>query len=333
VRASTRAIVLAAALALLSVVAGTAAAGNGGFGPVTPRTPNGDRINDAYWFIFGFAAFVFVIVEAALVLLVVRFRNRGRSRDIEGPQIRGNTNLELAWTAAPVLILAAIAAFIFYKLPGIKDAPAATAGTEQVRIKVEAHQFYWQFDYPSGAISIDRLVVPQNQVVRLDVVSPDVAHSWWIPAFGGKIDAIPGRTNHTWFKVERTGTYFGQCAEFCGALHAKMGASVQVVSAADYRSFLSSHGATSTALGDEIATGVCAKCHGLSGQGGYGPSIAGSGTIATRSSLIDVIRHGRQPQRTVTGMPAVGQNWSEDELNAAVKAIQKRYGPGGTGGG
>jgi cytochrome c oxidase subunit 2 len=333
VRASFRATVLASGLGLLLVLAGAAAAANGGFSPVAPRTPNGERINDAYWYIFGFAAFVFVVVEVALVVFVVRFRSRGRGREVEGPQIRGNTNLELAWTAGPVLILAAIAAFVFYKLPGIKNVPPASAGSTQLRVKVEAHQFYWQFDYPGGAISIDRLVVPQNEVVRLDVVSPDVAHSWWIPALGGKIDAIPGRTNHTWFKVARLGTYPGQCAEFCGVLHARMTASVQVVSASDYSSFLSSHGPSSSALGDEIATGVCAKCHGFSGQGGVGPAIAGSGTVGTRSSLVDVIQHGVAPNRTVTGMPAVGSTWGDDELNAAVQAIQKRFGTGGTSGG
>jgi heme/copper-type cytochrome/quinol oxidase subunit 2 len=172
VRASFRATVLASGLGLLLVLAGAAAAANGGFSPVAPRTPNGERINDAYWYIFGFAAFVFVVVEVALVVFVVRFRSRGRGREVEGPQIRGNTNLELAWTAGPVLILAAIAAFVFYKLPGIKNVPPASAGSTQLRVKVEAHQFYWQFDYPGGAISIDRLVVPQNEVVRLDVVSP-----------------------------------------------------------------------------------------------------------------------------------------------------------------
>jgi len=332
VRPRFRATVFASALGLLLFVAGTASAANGGFSPVAPQTPNGHRINDAYWFIFGFAAFVFVLVEAALVLFVVRFRSRGRGREVEGPQIRGNTNLELAWTAGPVLILAAIAAFVFYKLPGIKNTPSASAGSTQLHVTVEAHQFYWQFDYPGGAISIDKLVVPQSEVVRLDVVSPDVAHSWWIPALGGKIDAIPGRTNHTWFRVDRLGTYAGQCAEFCGVLHTKMSADVEVVSAADYRSFLTSHAPTSPVLGTEIVNGVCAKCHGLSGQGGVGPAIAGSSIITSRSTLIDVLQLGRPPSRTVTGMPPVGASWGKDELNTAMNAIQKRYG-GGTSGG
>jgi cytochrome c oxidase subunit II len=329
VRPSFRATVLVAALGLLLLSAGVASAANGGLSPVAPRTPNADRINGAYWFVFGFAALVFVIVEVALVVFIVRFRSRGRGREVEGPQIRGNTNLELVWTVGPVLILAAIAAFIFYKLPGIKNVPPASAGSSQVRVKVEAHQFYWQFDYPGGAISIDRLVVPVNEIVRLDVVSPDVAHSWWIPAFGGKIDAIPGRTNHTWLRVDRPGTYPGQCAEFCGVLHAAMTARVEVVSAGDYRGFLASHAPKSAAVGGEIVTGVCSKCHGLSGQGDVGPAIAGNALLSNRSGLIDLLRNGRAPSRTPSGMPAVGKTWGGDELSAAVTAIKKRYGAGG----
>ena len=114
---------LPAALSAALVLAAAAAAGNGGFAPAPPASPNASRINDAYWLIFGFTAGVFVLVEGALVWFVIRYRRRGRPRDAEGPQIHGSTRLELIWTAGPVLLLAAIAAFVFYKLPGIKDVP------------------------------------------------------------------------------------------------------------------------------------------------------------------------------------------------------------------
>ena len=98
------------ALCAALVAAGAAAAASGGFAPPAPGSPNESRITDTYWFIFGFAAFIFVLVEAALLVFVVRFRHRGRGREVEGPQIRGHTRLELAWTVVPVLILAVIAA-------------------------------------------------------------------------------------------------------------------------------------------------------------------------------------------------------------------------------
>jgi heme/copper-type cytochrome/quinol oxidase subunit 2 len=102
---------LGAALALTTV----AYAGNGGFAPLTPHSPNAKRINDSYLWISIFTGAIFVLVEGALIVFVVKYRRRGRPRTVEGPQIHGATRLELIWTAVPVLILAAIAAFIFYK--------------------------------------------------------------------------------------------------------------------------------------------------------------------------------------------------------------------------
>jgi cytochrome c oxidase subunit 2 len=326
VRPKLRAVLFAAALLALAL-AGTAAAANGGFTPVAPHSPNAHRINSSYYFILGFTAFVFVLVEALLIVFVVRFRSRGRARTVEGPQIHGNTNIELAWTVAPVLILAAIAAFVLYEIPGIKNVPSASAGNS-LRVKVEAHQFYWQFDYPEGEVSINRLVVPAGTVVRLDVVSADVAHSWWIPALGGKIDAIPGRTNHTWFETSATGTYHGQCAEFCGLQHALMRANVQVVDSGAYGTFLTSHRPGSQTVGNEVIDGACATCHGDKGQGLVGPKIAGNPLISDRVGITTVLEEGRAPSRSVDGMPAVGKTWSAAELNAVIAALKRRYGTG-----
>jgi cytochrome c oxidase subunit 2 len=312
---------LPAALSAALLLAGAAAAGNGGFAPQPPASPNASRITDAYWLIFGFTAGVFVLVEGALVWFVIRYRRRGRSRDVEGPQSHGSTRLEMMWTAGPVLILAAIAAFVFYKLPGIKDVPAARAG-ESMTVKVRAQQFYWQFEYPDGQISIDRMVVPVGEVVRLEVTTPDVAHSWWIPSLGGKIDAIPGRTNHTWFKANRIGVHSGQCAEFCGIQHAAMRADVAVVSRAAYETFLGSHSPGSAAVGRETFVGTCAKCHGLAGQGDIGPKIAGSALLAQPSALKDLLRHGKNR------MPAVGKEWSDEQLKATTDYLKERFGGG-----
>jgi len=219
---------------LLALVAeGAAAAGNGGFAPPAAHSPNAHRINDAYYIIFGLTAGIFVLVETLLVVFIWRYRSRGRPRTVEGAQVHGHMRLELMWTAGPVLILAVIAAFVFYKLPWIADVPAAAAG-ERVDVTVEGHQFYWQFDYPNGAHSINDLYVPVGKVVYLRIISADVAHSWWIPQLGGKTDAIPGRTNHTWYKPDKTGVYKGQCAELCGVLHGQMFINVTVVSPEEF---------------------------------------------------------------------------------------------------
>ena len=312
---------LPASLSAALLLAGAAAAGNGGFAPEPPASPNASRITDIYWLIFGFTAAVFVLVEGALVWFVIRYRRRGRARDADGPQIHGSTKLEIMWTTGPVVLLAAITAFVFYMLPGIKDVPAARAG-ESLTVKVSAHQFYWQFGYPNGRISVDRMVVPVGATVRLDVTTPDVAHSWWIPRLGGKIDAIPGRTNTTWFKADKQGVYPGQCAEFCGLLHAAMRADVAIVSRAEYEQFLGSHDAGSAAVGAETFAGTCQKCHGLSGQGFVGPKIAGSALFSQPEALEDLLRNGKGR------MPAVGKEWSDDQLEATAAYLKEHLGGG-----
>ena len=325
-----RLLVLAGLLGLAVLTyTGVALGSDGGFAPAGPDSPNGDRIESVYWFVFGFAAFIFIVVEVALVLFIVRYRSRGRSRDVEGPQVRGHANLELAWTIVPVLILAAIAIFTFYELPGIKNVPSAGASGSQLKVSVEGRQFYWQFTYPNGVIAIDTMRLPVNRPARLEVTSPldDVIHSWWIPALGGKIDAIPGHPNHTWYEVQKPGTYVGQCAEFCGIQHAAMTAQVVAVPAAQFDSWLAAQARAQAAgtsdLGKQEFDGVCAKCHGDQGQGGIGPNIANSAIIQNKDSLDSIVRNGRNL------MPPVGAGWSVRQMDALFSYLQKRFGSGG----
>ena len=321
-----RTLVLASAGLVALAAANAALAGDGGFGPPSPQSPNAQRISDAYWLIFGVTGTIFVLVEAALVLFIFRFRSRGRSREVEGPQIIGHTRLELIWTVVPVVILAAIAGFVFYKLPGIKNTPEANAA-DRLAIRVEGHQFYWRFVYPDGTTAIDRLTVPVGRVITLAITSPDVAHSWWIPALGGKTDAIPGRTNHSWFQAKRTGAYRGTCAELCGIQHAVMRATVDVVEPAAYEQWLARQHSGAADLGKEEFAGVCAKCHGFAGQGGIGPSLQASGTAADAKALAATIRNG------VGLMPPVGKDWTDREVNAVVRYIRAHVaGSGGAGG-
>ena len=161
------------------------------------------------------------MVTIPLVVFMVRYRSRGRPREQEGAQVHGNTAFEFAWTAVPVLIIAGIAGFVFYKLPGITD-PAAAG--QKLQVRVEGRQFYWRFVYPNGAVSVDTLHVPVGRVVELKMTSPDsdVIHSFWIPSLFGKRDTIPGQQTTLRFVATRTGRFEGQCGEFCGIQHAMM---------------------------------------------------------------------------------------------------------------
>ena len=296
--------------------AGVAAASNGGFTPVTPESPNASHTEHAYYLILGFTAAIFVLVESLLVTFVWKYRSRGRSRAVEGAQIHGHTRLELIWTGIPVVILAIIAAFVFYELPSIDSAPAAA---DPIHITVEGHQYYWQFDYPNRARSIGTLYVPVGAVVDLKVVSPDVIHSWWIPALGGKIQAIPGRTNHFWFRAEKAGSYEGQCAELCGVFHASMRATVQAVSRQQYQQYVST--SARETIGKQEWGGVCATCHGNLGQGGYGPNIAGNSLLTQRVGLETILRNGFTG--SLGAMPPVGQTWTNQQISALIAYVKK----------
>ena len=313
-------VVLAVLVALAT--AGVAAAGNGGFAPVPPASPNAVHIQHAYFLILIFTVAIFILVETLLIVFVIKYRSRGRSRAVEGAQVHGHTRLELIWTVFPVVILAIIAGFVFYELPSIDSAPAAA---NPINITVEGHQYYWQYDYPNGARSIGTMIAPVGKVVELKVVSPDVIHSWWIPALGGKIQAIPGRVNHTWFQATKAGSFDGQCAQLCGAFHASMTAAVQAGSERAYLHYLATWQET---IGKQIWNGVCATCHGNLGQGGYGPPIANNSLLIQPNALSLIVHNG------ITGsvgtMPPVGDTWTKAEFDGLARYVRKNiYKPAG----
>jgi len=328
VRRKLPSLLLVAVLVVLAT-AGAAAAANGGFTPLAPHSPNAARTSTAYYLILAFTSAIFVLVESLLVVFVWKYRSRGRPRTVEGAQVHGHTRLELIWTAIPVLILAVIAAFVFYELPGIADAPAAG---DPLHVTVEGHQYYWQFDYPNGARSIGTLHVPVGEVVDLKVVSQDVIHSWWIPELGGKIMAIPGRTNHTWFQANAQAVYHGQCAELCGVFHAQMLGRVQAQSQSAYRTYVTK--TAKATIGKQEWGGVCATCHGALGQGGYGPDIANDPLLTQLSALTTIVRKG--VNGSLGAMPPVGDTWTKGQIAALVSYtkthIYKPASGGGTSG-
>jgi cytochrome c oxidase subunit II len=306
VRRRALVLVLASAAALAS--AGIASAGSGGLLPPSGESPNAERISDLYLVVLVFAGIVFVLVEGLLVAFAVRYR-RGRGPATEdAPQLETSGRTQLAFTVVPALVLAAIAVVVFVKLPGIADAPEADAAGE-TRIVVEGHQFYWLFRYPNGAVSVNRMVAPADAVVHLEVTAPrnDVNHSWWVPQLGGKIDAIPGHTNETWFRAKE-GTYEARCAELCGIQHTVMTGEVEVVPREEYVRFLDNP-VGGAALGKEQFEGVCLACHRLD-EPFIGPALAGASALSDRTALAALVRKG------IRTMPAVGSTWTDEQIDA-----------------
>jgi cytochrome c oxidase subunit 2 len=206
-------------------------------------SPNADSISTLYTIVLVIAILIFLLVEGVLIYSLIKFRRR--RRDVEPAQIRGNTTLEVGWTIGAAVVLVVITVVTFIYLPGIKNPAAsqpgglADAGVEFaslnqpappghrpfLNINVNGQQYIWRYDYPGapGALfSYVDMYVPTKTTVTLNITSSDVVHSWWIPQLGGKADAVPRHTNHTWFRIDKPGIYTGRCAELCGDNHADM---------------------------------------------------------------------------------------------------------------
>jgi cytochrome c oxidase subunit II len=300
-----------------------------GLTPVDADSPNTERINDLFWFVTFWAAVVLLAVAVPLVYFVWRYRGGGRPRTVEGPQVHGSTRLEIAWTLVPVVILVLVAAFTFYKLPGITL--EAAAGEQALEVTVEGRQFYWQYRYPNGVIAIDTLRAPANRLVELRITAPesDVIHSYWVPGLFAKLDAIPGEVTETSFRGPE-GTYEGQCAEFCGIQHAVMFAEIEVLAEDEFDAWIQEEARAQETgqsdLGEQIFNGACAKCHGEDGQGLIGPGI-GAATASNEATVTEIVSNGRGE------MPAVGEGWSDQQMDALTNYLAERFGEeGGSGG-
>jgi cytochrome c oxidase subunit 2 len=314
-----------ALLALAAVMAPAAVAGdNGGIAPPDSATTGGSDINELYWIVMGILIAIFLLVEGALVWFVFRYRRRPNTTpEAEGPQIHGNTRLELLWTAIPTVILVALMIVTIVKVPSVEARPEP--GVDSVVVQVTGHQFYWEYVYENGVVTVDTLRLPVGEPVHLVLNATDVIHSWWVPELTGKRDTIPGRTNELDFTITRAGEYEGQCAELCGVQHALMRTTVVAVPADEFDAWLadqaSQQAQATSPLGQQTWEGVCAKCHALDGSGGYGPEIAGNTLLADEQGLATLLSEGRNSPGVAGFMPPVSTGWPEGQLQALIDYI------------
>ena len=227
---------------------------------------NAESIDTLYKIVLAVAAVVFVGVEGVLLYSLVKFRVR---KDAVPAQIRGNTRLEIGWTLGATVVLVVLAVVTFAMLPSIRTPPNSDAdgyatpvvanvknasayqprppNGHALKIQVNGQRYLWRYTYPGDKADTPEnqrvaeyvtLVVPTKTTILLDIEAQDVAHSWWIPALGGKADAVPGHTNFTWFKIEKPGVFRGQCAELCGRNHADMVAQVRAIEPDEFKTWL-----------------------------------------------------------------------------------------------
>ena len=261
-------------------------------------TPIGE---EALWFhnaiLMPIITIISLLVLFLLLWVVVRYR---RSANPVPSRTSHNTVIEILWTLVPVLILVAIA------VPSIKLlAHQYSPPKADLTVKVTGNQWYWTYSYPDHGgfelisnglsdadakkrgeprlLAVDeRMVVPAGATVKLIITSADVIHSWGIPAFWVKMDAVPGRLNETWFKTDRPGVYYGQCFELCGARHAYMPIAVEVVPPAVFARWIASKGGTmpgsggagAPANGDATATSPVTNPQGTESVGGSAPETS-----------------------------------------------------------
>ena len=256
-----------------------------------PRSDAAQRVHTIYIFVIVAASIVGFLVLAAMVYILWKYREQpGRTAQ----QIHGNATLEITWTVIPILILVAIA------IPTIIWIAGTTADPDQDALHVEAvgHQWWFEFRYPGlgpdgeDLVTANELRIPVGRQVVITLEAKDVIHSFWVPQLVGKTDMVPGRTNHLEkFTATEIGTFYGQCAEFCGSAHALMRFRVHVDSHADFDRWVDSMNAdpvepeagTAEAAGARVFSNFCARCHTINGVSTeeIGPNLTLFGDRAT----------------------------------------------------
>ena len=236
-------------------------------------SPVMERIETFHMQLLWIVTLISQFVLALLVIVAFRFNKRANPTP---SKVHHNTLLEVAWTVIPVIILVIIA------IPSFKLLYfEATIPKPDVLIKAIGKQWFWTYEYTANNFQFDSLglsddaakqaneprllgvdnviVVPVNKVVEVDTAGADVIHSWAVPQFGVKMDAVPGRINHTWFKATQTGTFYGECSELCGARHAFMPIEVKVVTDAEYAAWLATAKKKFAAIDNSDAPKLAAK--------------------------------------------------------------------------
>jgi cytochrome c oxidase subunit 2 len=304
-------------LVLIGLIAGAIATAAAIFVPwlPDPATKQAHRIFFVYWFATVICLVIFAVVAAILIYAIVNFRAKPEDGWSDGPPIHGNTTIEIVWTVIPAVLVTAIAI-----VSAIVLAQNSHAGSNALVVKVFAQQFAWQFQYPNGK-TYPILRIPLDRGVKLEITSKDVIHSFWVPEFAQKQDAVPGQYNNLVITPDRTGKFPVICTELCGLGHALMRTWSIVMTKAAYTKWYTTSpqpkpapaGGAGVSAGAAIFTqNGCSACHTFTpipaARGKVGPSLddlsasaktAGQPLVAyIRQSIIDpnaYITPGYQP--------------------------------------
>jgi cytochrome c oxidase subunit 2 len=316
----------------------------------SPASPPAESIQELSILIFAITGILFLIVESVLCYCLLRFRRAGPTH-AEPAQVYGSKPIEIAWTAAPILIVTIIVLVTARTLWDVTvDPPKPQTSDNTLFVTVVARQWWWEYRYdyyngrPLGFVAANELHIPASEdgkprPVFLTLKSADVYHSFWVPRLAGKTALIPGRTNSMWFQTKDTGVFLGQCAEYCGTQHANMLLRVNVDASQDFEGWLDNQAkpaAENPANRNDQAVFLsqsCVNCHrvkGTAAAGSYAPDLThlmsrqtlGSGMIPNDPEGKNLRAWIADPQRIKPGclMPAFGL--SDAQLNSIVRYLR-----------
>jgi cytochrome c oxidase subunit 2 len=261
-----------------------------------PESTPTRAIVDLSTLVLSVTAVIFVVVAILLVYVILKFRATPANADHEPAQVYGSTQIELAWTIIPVLIVLVLFAATARVIHAIQDAAQPPTAVE---VTVIGHQFWWEYRYPAlGVVTANELHIPVSDPSRprptfLTLLSADTDHSFWIPQLAGKTDLIPNRVNRLWMDPQRPGVFLGQCAQYCGTQHAKMLQRVSVDTPAEFDAWIRAQqepaieDASATAGRRLFETTACINCHtvrGTAANGRFGPDLTHLMSRATIAS-------------------------------------------------
>jgi cytochrome c oxidase subunit 2 len=234
------------------------------------------EVDAIFKFLFYASIFFIVIIYSAIIYFVVRYR---RKKGVKPGKTAGpshSTALELTWMVIPLILVIIVFVWGFKSFMRMSVVPK-----DAMEIKVTGQKWFWSFDYPEGVTTVNTLVVPINQPVKLLMSSKDVIHSFFVPSFRVKRDVLPNRYTIAWFEATQLGETDLFCAEYCGSKHSEMIGKVKVVSDREYKDWLETQstageGLTPRDFGARLYVGKgCSSCHSMDGTPGNGPSFLG----------------------------------------------------------
>jgi cytochrome c oxidase subunit 2 len=308
-----------------------------------PASTPAQSIFDLSIFVLEVTAAIFVVVFGLLVYVVLKFRKKAVNNEREPAQVYGSTQLELAWTVIPILIVVTLFLAAARVIASIQN---AARPSNAIEVTVIGHQFWWEYRYPSlNVVTANELHIPVSDPAHptptfLTLLSADTDHSFWVPRLAGKTDLIPNHPNSMWLDPHQTGLYLGECAQYCGTQHAKMLLRVYVQTRDEFERWIHdqrqpAHLSDAASEGRHIfETTACINCHAVAGtvaNGRFGPdlthlmsreTIASGAVPNTAENLVSWVRN---PATLKPGclMPSMQLNDQEVEaLTAYLETLR-----------